>query len=58
MKIEPFTTSCTTDTTKSYEFKYDDSKSYHDNINDYDDYIYQQSMYNLLEQNGEVPLID
>jgi hypothetical protein len=35
MKIEPFTTSCTTDTTKSYEFKYDDSKSYHDNINDY-----------------------
>ena len=35
MKIEPFATSCTTDNTNSYEFKYDDSKSYHDNINDY-----------------------
>lgn len=35
MKIEPFTTSCKTDTTNSYEFKYDDSKSYHDNIDDY-----------------------
>ena len=35
MKIEPFTTSCTTDNTNSYEFKYDDSKSYHENIDDY-----------------------
>ena len=35
MKIEPFTTSCETDTTNSYEFKYDDSKSYLDNIDDY-----------------------
>ena len=42
MKIEPFTTSCTTDNTNSYEFKYDDSKSYHENIDVYknklDDY--------------------
>lgn len=34
------------------------SRPWEFNENDYDDYIYQQTMYNLLEQNGEVPLID
>jgi len=35
MKIEPFSTTCTTNDINSYEFNYDDSKSYDDNINDY-----------------------
>lgn len=35
MKIEPFSTTCTTNDINSYEFKYDDSKSYDDNINNY-----------------------
>jgi hypothetical protein len=35
MKIEPFSTTCTTNDINSDGFKYDDSKSYDDNINDY-----------------------